>query len=138
MKFTEADLRQAMQDLSTCSFYPTDEGARASIQFQLAKMCPSREALMWLADTFMNRIGRFSGGVPELRAVLATKYKPADRQDTSSLVSTIPGFRPFDAQELQLDAHEQLRNGGILPEAHDDYNGLAQQIRDVAGKKKLR
>jgi hypothetical protein len=92
---TPEDLRalaDAADDLASMPYWI--EASRASVMRYLAEMCPHREALHWLVRTVVNHVGTWPG-VAELRGILCTRYDPADRIDGDS---TIPGFRPEDAE----------------------------------------
>lgn len=106
-KFSRNDLTNAIDELSICEFFPREPGAQAAVMKLLAKMCPHREALRWLVDQFVNRIGKWHGPA-ELRAVLATRYRPADGIEA---FSTLPGFTPEDSEAKCFDEHEQLKVG---------------------------
>ena len=128
MQIKPSDLTQAIEDLSMCEFFPSDPGAQSAIMRLLAKICPSREALQWLVSTFVNRIGKWHGPT-ELRAVLATKYRPNDGIEA---YSAIPGFRGQDSEDRLIEQHEQIKQGGwALPPA---LNG---KLKLIAGKKGL-
>lgn len=112
-RFSQFDLEMAVAELSMCEYFPTDDPTRAAIMRLLARICPHEEALRWLVRTFVDRIGRWHGPT-ELRAVLATRYRPADGVDPVDGLapcSTLPGFRPGDSEESTYDAHEQLKIG---------------------------
>jgi hypothetical protein len=71
----------------------------------LAQMCPSREALDWLVDQMVNRVGIWKGPA-ELRGVLCWHFKPADGSEAES---SIPGFRPADSEQLCIERHKAIR-----------------------------
>lgn len=112
-KFNARDLQQAVEDLSTCDFFPREPGAQAAVMRLLAKICPNKAALRWLVDTFVNRIGKWHGPT-ELRAVLCTRYRP---QDGIEAWSQIAGFTAADGEERSYAEHQQLKAGGTLPAA---------------------
>jgi hypothetical protein len=108
VKFTAQDLDTAIADLSMCQFFPADEATRSSIQLLLVKMCPNREALTWLVDQFVNRIGEWRGAV-ELRAVLCWHYRPADGIEATSAIA---GYSADDGERANYDQQQQLKAGG--------------------------
>lgn len=126
-KFTQHDLQKAIGDLGMCEFFPTDPGVQAAVMNLLAKMCPSREALAWLMDTMVNRVGKWHGP-KELRGVLCTRYPPADSIEATS---SIAGFTPEDGYAQSLAEHEQLKAGGWwTPPALEEDRALVLQITE--------
>jgi hypothetical protein len=113
-KFTSADLSEAVTDLSLIEFFPSSPNQHAAVGLLLARICPHREALSWLVRTYTDHIGRWHGPM-ELRAVLCTRYRPADGIEAWS---QLPGFRASDAEQRHLDQHAALKAGsaGELPE----------------------
>jgi hypothetical protein len=131
MQPSKTDLDVAMAQLSMLEFFPTDGITRGAIQILLAKICPSREALDWLVDQMVNRVGKWHGPT-ELRAVLCTRYRPADGIE---LDSALPGFAPQDAEMRYLEEHEQRKQlgagvAGLLPEGTRD-GALDAALRDL-------
>lgn len=130
MKFRKNDLDLAIAKLSMCSRFPADEGARAAVQALLARICPSREALDWLVDEFVDRIGEWRGPV-ELRGVLCRRYRPCDGIEATS---SIAGYRPEDGERITLQRHQQLKAGGLAhdmpkdPEAHRLLAGMVKGL----------
>ncbi len=98
MQFSRADLERANLRLAMCSFYPSDPGVQGAIMALLAQICPSLEALNWLTDTMVNRIGTWKGPA-ELRGILCWRYRPADGIEADSSSS---GFTPADGEALWL------------------------------------
>lgn len=103
MKITQADLKRAHQDLLMLAYYPQAAEAQAAIMRLLAKMCPHREALAWLTDTMVNRVGTWKGPA-ELRGVLCTRYRPADGIEMDS---SVPGFTAADGEARSIEVHEE-------------------------------
>lgn len=106
--FTKRDLDDAISDLGMLQFFPSDPGAQVGVQNLLRKMCPHKEALLWLVQTLVNRVGRWPGPM-EVRGVLCWKYKPADGIEADS---SIKGFSPSDGEELAVNEQKQLAAGG--------------------------
>lgn len=131
MRFSKHDLTIAVGRLSMCRFFPTDEATRAAIGVLLAKICPSKEALNWLVDQFVNQIGEWRGPV-ELRGVLCWRYKPADGIEASASIS---GYRPEDGEAQVFDQHQQLKAGGWAEEA-GQRQLAASSLKLIEGMKK--
>jgi len=132
-KFTPADLVAAIEDLSMCAYFPSDEGVRAAIMRLLARMVPDRQALLWLVQAYTDRIGKWHGPA-ELRAVLCTRFRPADGVEA---FSSLPGFRPEDSEEQYLEQHEQQKIGwtGDAPLQISAAQPLQQLIEGLAKKR---
>lgn len=117
MKFHEGDLNAAIANLSMLRFFPPDEATRAAIQALLVRICPHRESLLWLVDEFVNRIGEWRGPL-ELRAILATRWLPADGISANSQIA---GYTPADGEAKSLERHLQIkaqeRGGGWIEDS---------------------
>jgi hypothetical protein len=87
------------------AYYPSDPGTQGAIMTLLAGMCQSREALDWLVNQMVNRVGAWKGPA-ELRGVLCSRFKPADGVEADS---SIPGLRPADSEQLYLERHNAIR-----------------------------
>ncbi len=103
--FGRADLLAANARLKMLAFYPSDPEAQAAVMELLAKICPDREALEWLVDTMINKVGTWKGPT-ELRGVLCWRYPPADGVEADS---SIRGFTPADGESLSIERHNELR-----------------------------
>jgi len=130
MKFSRNDLKAAVADLSMLRYFPADEGTRAAVAALLAAICPDKEALLWLVDEFTNRIGEWRGP-KELRAVLSTRWMPADGIEATS---EIAGYTPADGEARSLERHAQLkaqdRVGGWIedPESLRLIGGMGKRL----------
>ncbi len=93
------------------AFYPTDAGAQGAVMELLGKMCPSREALEWLVDQTVNKVGAWKGPA-ELRGVLCWKFKPADGVEADS---SVPGFTLADGMRISTERHEELHQVEAAP-----------------------
>jgi hypothetical protein len=118
--FTRADLDRALSRLAMLRYWPADPATRAEIGLMLARMVPHREALDWLVDAMINRVGEWRGPV-ELRGVLCWRYRPADgiEQDATSA-----GFTPLDGE---AQSALSLPPGGAVP----------REIAEAAERKRL-
>ena len=93
--FSKDDLLDAVADLSTMKFFPSDPGARVSICRSLAKMMPHYEALRWTIDRLVAMPIPWPG-IGELRRLLCTKYGPADGLTAAS---SLPGCGAPESDE---------------------------------------
>lgn len=121
-------VKRALGSLSLLRFFPADEEARAMLGEILAAMCPNDEACEWLVRRTLEVHNEWPGPV-ELRALLCSRYRPADgvEANSSAWPEGIPPSRP--AQE-DLPALPPGRSRGPDPE-------LAQMVADLAVRKRL-
>jgi hypothetical protein len=124
--FTEQDLVQAVDDLATMPYFPTE--SRGSVMTLLRKMCPHRTALRWLVAEAVNHVDKWPG-LAELRAILCMRYDPADGIDQWS---TLPGYRADDAEMKHLEAHERLQaNQQLAPESRQILKRLTDGTKSL-------
>ena len=128
----KTDIKRALADFSMCPYFPADPATQAAVGVFLARICPHREALEWLVLTFINRVGKWQGPV-ELRGVLATRYRPADGVEA---YSTIAGFTSEESEAAQFEQHQQIKQGGWLPEGErpSEMELIDRQLRKLCGK----
>ena len=103
-KFTNADLEAANTRFQMLSYYPPSPSAQAAVMELLAKMCPHKEALEWLVDTMLNRVGTWKGPM-ELRGVLCWKFKPADGEEVNS---SLAGFTAEDGERVSAERNQDI------------------------------
>lgn len=113
---SEQILRDAIEELGICKFFPSGPGERAGVMSLLEKIIDHPERLRWLVDTMVNYVGEWPGPA-QLRALYATRYRPAD--GIEGVHCMIAGFTPCDSEAAELEAHENLK----LEEARQ-YGGL--------------
>lgn len=109
-KFTQGDLNSAITRMKLLKFFPGDPGARGALMELLATLCPHREALLWLTDTLINRVGEWPGPT-ELRGLLCTHYRPADGVEA---YCGLPGWTARDMEQREIDrndSHKALESG---------------------------
>jgi hypothetical protein len=127
-KFTKADLQAASNKFKMLSYYPTDPGAQAAVMELLAAMCPHREALDWLVDAMVNRVGKWPGPA-ELRGVLCWHCRPADGIEAPC---SLAGFTAADGERLHMQRLE-LGEPGVRPKlvsADQNCQALVLSIAD--------
>ena len=103
MKPTQQQIAAAVTRLTILSMFPNNPAAHSEVMRLLARMVPTVEALDWLIDTMIDRVGEWRGTV-ELRGILCTHYKPLDGIEA---YSTIGGFTPSDSESQSLSEHEE-------------------------------
>jgi hypothetical protein len=107
--FTTEDLERAIGGLRLLRFNPlADPQATAALMEELAAMCPHRQALEWLAKRAPNVYTEWPG-LRELRALLCSRFKPADGIDIDSAVYVdgIPSERLMEPERLALPPGHQ-------------------------------
>lgn len=121
-------VKRALGSLSLLRFFPADEEARAMLGEILAAMCPNDEACEWLVRRTLELHNEWPGPV-ELRAILCSRYPPADGVDAYSSVwpEGIPPSKPAQTEVLALPPG---RSSGPDPK-------LAGMIADLAVRKRL-
>ncbi len=85
---------EAVERLSCLSMFPSADGARTEIMRLIDRMVSTPEQLEWLVRTMVDQVGEWKGP-RELRAVLCTRFKPADGIGADS---ELPGFRAADIE----------------------------------------
>jgi hypothetical protein len=123
--FTEQDLIEAVDDLSTMPYFPAE--ARGAVLTMLRKMCPTRTALKWLIAEAVNHVDRWPG-MAELRGILCTRHTPADGIDQWS---SLPGYRAKDAEAKHYEHHEQLKSGELCDEARQLLRVAVERTRRI-------
>lgn len=107
--FNARDLEIAIEELAMCKYFPSEAGTQAAIMRLLARIVPHKEALMWLVRTFADRIGQWHGP-QELRAILCTRYRPADGIEA---YSAIVGFTANDQEMAYIESHNARKPAQI-------------------------
>lgn len=108
-KCSRSDIDSGLAKLSMLRYWPSDQATRAEIGILLAKMVPHREALRWLVDELVNKVGEWPGPA-ELRGLLCTRFKPADGNERDC---SLPGYRPSDYEQRHYDEHCALKAGSV-------------------------
>ena len=123
MKPTPEQIAAAVHamDSGLIKFFPADEKSRAAIMFELERMIPSIEALRWLTDTYVRRIGEWHS-LKELRAVMCSKFPPLDGL---RVPSAIPGFTPAEVEA-------EIENASRIAHQHQWDGYIAEGQRQIA------
>jgi hypothetical protein len=95
-KITVKDIEKAMAKLSTLKFFPANPAAAAEIQIALMRKVPHRQALEFLVEQFVDRIGEWHGPA-ELWGVLETRYNALNRP-VEGHWSKLPGYTASDGE----------------------------------------
>jgi len=97
--FDKVDLDRANKTLQTIRFFPAEPGPRAAVTEFLAKVCPDREALQWLAMKASETMREW-GGLAGIRDLLTQRYIPADG------VASTPSIEPDYTDWSRYPSHE--------------------------------
>jgi len=111
---------KAVQSMaSMIPFFPKDDLGQKIVTASLAKFVNTQEELEGLTVTACEvlRDWERGGGLPELRGIFCTRFKPADGQYTHT---TTPCFQA-DALEAQFFAKEREEN----ERRYEEYKRLA-------------
>ena len=68
-------------------------------------MVPTVQALDWLIDTMIDRVGEWKG-TKQLRGLLCQKFRPLDDVEADC---EIAGFTPDDNESRAIEEHEQRK-----------------------------
>jgi hypothetical protein len=138
-----------VESLSAIPYFPTEAGARAAIQNQIAAMCKSEADALWLCARMVALYKKWPG-VPEMRLVLCNGRKPLDAIEATGeseyYPDGIPSERPPAAPPKQLPgSREPLQISGapsIDATVHDlavktDLNnfGAPAKVREIPVRK---
>jgi hypothetical protein len=97
VKPTTAQIAAAMAELGAIPFFPSDPAAQLVIARHVAKFVGGVKELRWLVDASVTVMQRWAG-IPELRGLYCTRYKPADGIEATCM---LPGYTP---EELEMAA----------------------------------
>jgi hypothetical protein len=109
-QITINDIEHAMNRLSMLKFFPANPTVQSEIQLLLMRKVPHKEALEFLVNEFVYRIGEWHGPA-ELLAVMETRYNALGRPP-EGYWSRLPGYTAQDGEsrtpiQALLPAHEQ-------------------------------
>lgn len=95
-------------------FFPKDEIAQRMIADQLERFINNQQELLWLTATACGSLRDWerAGGLPELRGLFCTRFKPADG---IVAYSTTPGYTASDL-EARFFTQEREDNDRSLEE----------------------
>lgn len=104
----------AVERLSCLAMFPSSDGARTEIMRLVDRMVSDETQLEWLVRTMVDQVGEWKG-TKELRAILCTRFKPADGIEA---YSELPGFRAADieAEKPALLPERYIAGPDDLPE----------------------
>ncbi len=120
MKPTVKDfLKSVAMMASSIPFFPSDEIGQLVVVRMMERFVNTKDELDWLADTACGSIRDWQrgGGIPELRGLFCTRFKPADGIMTYSVT---PGYRTEDL-EADFFAKEREEN----ERRYEEYKRLA-------------
>ena len=141
-------MEEAAEKLSAIPFFPSSDGAVLEIMHQLKNMIGGgivygstpQERLDWLVTVAVNAM-RTWGGIPELRGLLCTRWKPADGIEG---YSSLPGYTEQNSRSLTLAEHRNrkaIEAGKKLPKLLEaaecdrlSSDEVQQLRRDTIGK----
>lgn len=122
MKPKANEIEQTVADFGALKYFPADQAARLVVMRLLAAMVGTSEQLAWLRSVMVNRVGEWPG-TAELRALFATRFRPADGIEGKGYC-TIAGHTPSDIEAERL-----------VPPPHEALP--APEIRQLAAAKRL-
>jgi hypothetical protein len=87
-------IAKAVGELAAIPYFPADEHARRAIMQQISKFVDCPNHLRWLVNAALNTM-RHWDGIPELRGLYCTRFKPADRIEADC---HLPGYSANDCE----------------------------------------
>jgi hypothetical protein len=103
-------------------FWPASPETRAEIGKLLAQMVPHREALDYVLDELINRVGKWPGP-KEVRGILCSRYEPADGVDEWC---TLPGLNAASGEQRTLLEHEERKLQQASPASNEMLRRLVE------------
>ena len=94
MRPTTDQLAGAVSEFGAIPYFPNDSGAQLAIMRQLEKFVSGAAELRWLVDTAIS-VMRDWKGVPELRGLYCTRFRPADGREANC---SLPGYTPEESE----------------------------------------
>lgn len=114
------------RDLATIPFYPRED--HDVVLRQLSRFVDSPRKMQWLVDTAVASMRKW-GGIPELRGLYCTRFKPADGCEESC---SLPGFTAEDSEaKAAFEHHQQNQIAG------PDDSELAASVTALAHSKQI-
>lgn len=114
VKAEKKDFFQAVVAMaSVIPFFPQDHTAQLMIATCIEQFVETKKQLDWLTMQAISHIRDWSkaGGVPELRGIFCTGYKPADGQET---YASTPGFTASDLEQQYIQREMERSEQRLL------------------------
>ena len=130
-------LATAINRLATLRYFPSDKGVKVELAKMLNEMCSTDEQVEWLANRTTQLYTEWLGPA-ELRAVMCSRYCPADGIEADSAVFSegIPSERGNDWKRLETPERPLLEAAAnVSPDAAQHCAGAI--ARSVNFKRKL-
>jgi len=122
MKPTTRELTEAVSELGAIPYFPAGSGPQLAIMRQLERFVSGAHELLWLIDTAVGAMREWKG-IPELRGLYCTRFKPADGVEANC---SVDGFTSEDSE-----MRHELDNAKLqLPELPRGEKGM-QQLRQL-------
>lgn len=99
----KSQIIKGVRAMAAIPFFPTDEYAQQAIMTEIGKFVDREDGLKWLFDAAMNTMRKWEG-IPELRGLYCTRFKPADGVEA---ISTLPGYSPVDCENAHIEQGRQ-------------------------------
>ena len=115
-------IEAAVKRLGVIPFFPADEDARLEVMHSLEDMIGGQtlygstpqQRLDWLVKAAINAM-RTWGGIPELRGILCSRWRTADRIEA---YSSLPGYSAEDSESRAIGdsrIHKAIETGWMSP-----------------------
>jgi len=124
----------ALKALDALAFFPKEVGARMAIGDAVRGMCPSVEALQYLVRMAIQHYTTWDEcGVPGLRQIVCTKFRPADgieASPTKRFPEGLPSETKRDPLALPPGARKMLPAGHVVT-ADTETDRAVQKVAEL-------
>ena len=130
MKPTSKHLEAAVAELGAIPFFPSDAASQLVIARHLAKFVGGVAELRWLVDSAVTAMQRW-GGIPELRGLYCTRYKPEDGIEANC---SLAGYSPEDGEMAEALKIQHAVDLEMLGPGHP----IAADLKQLVEAKRLK
>ena len=131
-KLTEPESIVIAEMLSVIPFYPSNPSARLVIAMQIQSMCELMESAKWLV-TRMSTLYSHWPGIPEMRTVYTSKFKPADGTEGGTGTAAFPDGIPPERLAAPEPDWKALPPSQLLAEILGDARASVPEVKLSAG-----
>jgi hypothetical protein len=123
---------QAMEGLTVMQFFPSAAIARTMVANEIMALCAGPSQALWLVSRMLRLYEKWPG-IPEMRRVFGSRFRPADGIEPIGISETYPDGIPAE-RPMALPSPEMKRVGPGECSADQDLCG---EIDKAAGAKTM-